>query len=319
MPLARLNRLVDRLRCVAGPAGRNPMTDGDLLERFVAEGDPLAFEVLLRRHAPMVLGVCRRVIGSHHDAEDAFQATFLVLVRRAPHIRPPEAVGSWLCGVAYRTALGARSRLARRRAHEMLMPYVPARATERDGLEQELRPMLDRELNALPEKYRRPVVLCDLQGRGRKEVAHALGIPEGTLSSRLAMARRMLAARLKRRGLALSAGALAVFLSHTRASACVSDELLCSTMKAALVFAAGPSIAAGLVPGSIATLSEGVLRMMFLAKLKTTAAVVVAVAALTLGTGGMVYQAKAGMGQPAPDQPAPQLLRHDPGQDRART
>ncbi len=306
MPLQPLNRLVDHLRRTAVSVGGEPMTDGELLERFVAERDPLAFELLLRRHAPMVLGVCRRVIGNVHDAEDAFQATFLVLVRKAARVRPREAVGTWLYGVAYRTALGARSRLARRRMHETVMANVPACAAEPDALWHDLRPVLDRELNALPDKYRLPVVLCDLEGRPRKEVARALRIPEGTLSSRLATARRMLASRLTRRGVTLSAGALAAVLLPSSASACVPGTLLFSTTQAALVFAAGPAVAAGAVPGPVAALTEGVMRMMFLAKLKMTAVVVAGVAAVSLGTGGLIYQAQAGMGDGAGGQDVPQ-------------
>src|SRR5579884_1533550 len=264
MPPGPMNRLVEHLRRVVGPTGGARLTDAELLERFITDQDEAAFEALLRRHAPMVLGVCRRILGHADDAEDAFQATFLVLVRKATSIRPRDAVGNWLYGVAYRTALEARVRLARRRAREHQVPIMPQREVEPESGWQDVRPVLDRELSALPDKYRLPVVLCDLEGRGRREVARQLRIPEGTLSSRLATARKMLAIRLTRRGVALSAGGLAVLLAQNGASAYVPASLFVSTTNAALLLAAGPAVAAGIIPAKVAALSEGVVKMMFL-------------------------------------------------------
>jgi RNA polymerase sigma factor (sigma-70 family) len=305
-----LSRLMNHLRRSALQGATETVGDDELLKRFVAERDPLAFELLLRRHGPMVLGVCQRVIGNSHDAEDAFQATFLVLVRKAARIRPPRAVGSWLYGVAYRTALGARSRLARRRAREVSMASLPACIAKTEEMWSDLRAVLDRELNVLPEKYRLPIVLCDLEGRGRKEVAHTLAIPEGTVSSRLATGRRLLAARLTRRGVTLSGSALAVLLAQSSASAVVPTTLWLSTTQSALLFAAGPTAAAGIVPGPVVALTEGMLRMMFAAKIKMAAVVVVGVTALCLGTGGIVYEVRAGIGQPDQGQPPSQQTAH---------
>src|SRR5262249_51181418 len=155
-----------------------------------------AFAALLRRHGPMVLGVCRRLVSNASDAEDAFQATFLVLARKAASVVPRELVGNWLYGVAYRTALKAEALSARRRAVERQVEAVPDPPTSPEQVGRDLRPLLDRELERLPAKYRVPVVLCDLEGRTRREVAGQLGIPEGTLSSRLAAARKLLAGRL---------------------------------------------------------------------------------------------------------------------------
>ena len=180
------------------------MTDGQILECFITRRDEAAFEALVRRHGPMVLGVCRRILRNTHDAEDAFQATFLVLARKAPSIGQRELVGNWLYGAAYRAALEAKA--ARRRVRERqvsAMPEPEAAAEAQDWVD--LRPVLDQELSRLPDKYRVPVALCDLQGRTRRDVARQLGIPAGTLSGRLATARRVLASRLARVGVALSA------------------------------------------------------------------------------------------------------------------
>src|SRR5262249_3382873 len=155
---------------------------------------------------PMVWGVCRRVLGSHHDAEDAFQATFLVLVRKAASVRPAALVGNWLYGVAHRTALGARADIARRRRRERQADAMPEPAARRER-DRELSAALDAELSRLPEKYRAAVLLCDLGRRTRRDAARQLGIPEGTLSGWLSRGRALLARRLTRHGLGLSAAA----------------------------------------------------------------------------------------------------------------
>jgi RNA polymerase sigma factor (sigma-70 family) len=243
------------------------MTDGQLLEAFVSRRDADAFEALVRRHGPMVLGVCRRVLRDPHDAEDAFQATFLVLARKAASVSPREAVGNWLYGVAQTTAVRARAANARRRMRERQVADMPEPEAVPEDFADDLQRVLDEELARLPDKHRLPVVLCDLEGRTRKEVARQLKIPEGTLSSRLTTARRMLARRLTRRGLAVSGGAVAVAVSR-EAQACVPASLVSSTVKAATLAAAGQT-AAGLVPAQVAALTEGALKTMFLSKLRT--------------------------------------------------
>src|SRR5262245_19210054 len=145
------------------------MTDGQLLNSFLEQRDEAAFETLVRRHGPMVLGVCRRILHNPHDAEDAFQATFLVLVRKADSVNPPEMVGNWLYGVAGRTAMKAKSTVARQRAKESQMKDIPRHEPSQDQLWLDLQPLLDRELQRLPDKFRVPVVLCDLEGKTRKE------------------------------------------------------------------------------------------------------------------------------------------------------
>jgi RNA polymerase sigma factor (sigma-70 family) len=280
MPSGAINEVVRRLRGAAAADGGDA-TDAQLLGRFVARRDEAAFAALVRRHGPMVLGVCRRVVGCAHDADDAFQATFLVLARKAASVGRREQLGNWLYGVAYRTARKARAAAVRRRGREKQVTDMPQPAVEAEDSWRELLPLLDHELNRLPDKYRTPVVLCDLQGRTRKEVARRLGVPEGTLSSRLATARRLLAARLTRRGLALSGGALAVALSQ-EASASVPAVLTAHTARAAALFAAGS--AGGLASAPAVALAEGVVKTMLMTKLKVAAFVVLA-AALAAGVG----------------------------------
>src|SRR5262245_27739717 len=164
-------------RAVVLPEGGG-LTDGQLLTRFIEHRDEAAFEALVRKHAAMVWGVCRRRVGHVHDAEDAFQATFLVLARKAASVVPREAVGNWLYGVAYHTALKAKAAFARRHRMEKQVTVLPESEAPRPDLWEELQPLLDDELSRLPDKYRTPVILCDLEGRPRREVARRLQIPE---------------------------------------------------------------------------------------------------------------------------------------------
>jgi RNA polymerase sigma factor (sigma-70 family) len=296
MGAGRLRKVLEHLL----PLDGGGLTDGQLLARFLDSREETAFAVLVRRHGPMVLGVCRRLLGHIQDAEDAFQATFLVLVRKAASVLKREAVGSFLYGVAYRTALRARARAMRRRATERQVQDMPhpevAPAEARDWQD-----LLDEALNGLPEKYRAAVVLCDLEGRSRREAARQLRLPEGTLSSRLATARRMLAKRLGKSGLSLSGGALAGVLSESAASAAVPGPLMSATVKAAVLIAAGQAAA---VATPAALLMNEVLKAMLLNKVKLVlAAVMVTVA---LGASGFVYRA-SGEAAAAADKPANEL------------
>lgn len=275
-----MNGVLRHLRRLALPRDGDAPTDGQLLERFLNTRDDAAFETIVRRHGPMVLGVCRRVLPGVQDAEDAFQATFLVLVHKAATVAVREAVGSWLYGVAYRTACKARAAAARRRTKEMQMAR-PEAQSEPEDLWRELRPLLDQELSRLPEKYRAPVVLCDLQGQTRKQAAEQLGCPEGTVSGRLARARGMLAKRLAHRGVALSTAAFALALSRGTASAGVGMALVAATTRAATLVAAG-HVPAGVISAPVAALTAGVLKSMGISKLK-----LVLVLLLTIGTIGV--------------------------------
>jgi RNA polymerase sigma factor (sigma-70 family) len=268
------------------------LTDGQLLEQFLGRRDEAAFEALVRRHGPMVLGVCRRVLRHEQEAEDAFQASFLVLARKAATLRARELLGNWLYGVAYRTAMKARTMNARRRAREGRAGVKPTAETPTEDGWEELLPVLDEELNGLPDRYRVPVVLCDLEGKSRKEVARLLGLREGTLSWRLAHARKLLAGRLARYGLAVSGGALAAALSGKTASACVTAALATSTARVAVLVAAGEALTAGAVPARVEALAEGVVKSMLLTKLRGFVAVGL-VLAVSVGVVGLSYRTGA--------------------------
>jgi len=277
------NQVVRRLRRAALGSDGGGQSDGQLLRGFLARHDQWAFESLVRRHGPMVLGVCRRVLRNGHDAEDAFQATFLVLVRKAASLALREILGDWLHGVANRTALKARAAQARRRVKERQMPkreaVVEPAASDWKGL-------LDQELSGLPEKYRVPVILCELEGRTHQQAARQIGCPVGTLSGRLSRARALLARRLKRRGLSLSAGAIAGTLCPNATASEVSNVLLDSTVRAATLVAAGQA-AAGIVSAKVTTLTEGVLKAMLFTKLKALGAVLVVAALVGIGSGAL--------------------------------
>jgi RNA polymerase sigma factor (sigma-70 family) len=273
-----LRNVLDHLRLADGG-----LTDGQLLTRFLDGKEEAAFAALVRRHGPMVLGLCRRVLGHAHDAEDAFQAAFLVLARKAASIARREAVASFLYSVAYRTAQRARAQAARRRATERQVEDMPHPAVAPSEA-QDWRPLLDRELSRLPEKYRATLVLCDLEGKTRREAARQLGLPEGTLASRLATARRMLAGRLTKCGVTLSGGALAAALAE--GAAAVPAPWIQATARAAALLAAGQAGALATAP---ALLMNEVLKTMLLTKLKVCAVTVLA--ALLLGAGGLAYRA----------------------------
>jgi RNA polymerase sigma factor (sigma-70 family) len=267
------------------------MTDGQLLECFITQHNDAAFAALVQRHAPMVWGVCHRVLRSHPDAEDAFQATFLVLVRKAVSIVPRERVANWLYGVAYQTARKARATAARRKARERQVEAMPEPAVQEHDLWCDLQPILDQELSRLPEKYRVAIVLCDVQGKTRQESAQQLGLPEGTLSGRLTRGRRMLAKRLARRGVMLASAALAGVLSKA-ASACAPPSVVSSTIQAASRFAAAQA-APGVISAEVAALTEGVLKTMLVNKTKMAAAILM-VGLLGVCATGLAYRVMAG-------------------------
>jgi RNA polymerase sigma factor (sigma-70 family) len=273
-----MKAVIQHLRTVAMCGKGDGPSDGQLLECFLVRRDETAFTTLVRRHGAMVLGVCQRVLRNVHDAEDAFQATFLVLARKAASVRPRDMVGSWLYGVAYRTALKARTMNAKRRAKERQAGQLPRSESSAD---EELLAQLDYELNRLPDKYRVPIVLCELEGRSRKEVARLLGVPEGTLSWRLAQAKKMLAKKLSRHGLAVTGGVLAAVMAPGTASA----FLRASTVKAALT--------AGAVPAEVLTLTEGVIKTMLLSKLKITACAAALMMLAGVGATALTHRATA--------------------------
>ncbi|HUR54681.1 MAG TPA: RNA polymerase sigma factor, partial [Gemmataceae bacterium] len=252
MPHAALSAALARTRNAVPPQPAE--TDGELLCRFVRDRDEAAFAALVRRLGPTVLGVCRRVAGDSHLADDAFQAAFLVLARRAADVRPHEAVRGWLYGVAVRTAREARTVTARRRVRECLVPVLPDREAEvveppdADALR-----VLDEEIAALPDHLRTAVVLCELDGLSRKDAAGRLAIAEGTLSSRLAKARKVLAERLRKRGVTVPAVALGTLLTAPSVSAGL-------VVRTSALLATAP-------PAAVAVLTKGAFRTMYFQKL----------------------------------------------------
>ncbi len=266
--------------------------DGQLLASFIEQKVEAAFAALIHRHGPMVFGVCRRVTGNHHDAEDAFQATFLVLARKAASVRPRERLANWLHGVALRTALKAKTLAAKRRGREKQVTEMPEPQAAPHEQWDDLQPLLDQELNGLPENYRLPILLCELEGQRIKEAARQLGWPQGTLAGRLARGRKLLAKRLANRGVVLSAGALSAVVAQQAASAAVPTSLMTSTVQAVSLLSAGQVTVAGMVPAKVALLTEGVLKAMLLSKLKS-ATVGLLLVVLLIGVAGAFYRTQA--------------------------
>ena len=293
------------IRSLRPLAGHVDGSDGLLLAQFVACRDEAAFAVLVRRHGPMVFGVCARVLGVA-DAEDAFQATFLVLARKAAGIRDPAALGSWLYGVACRTALKVRSDAAGRRARERRVRAVDVPDPADEAARHDLRKALDDELSRLPDKYRAAVVLCCLEGHTHEEAARRLGCPRKTVTTRLTRACERLRGRLTRRGLALSAGALALLLAQQGAKA-APVALTEVTIKAATLFAAGEVAAAGSVSALALTLTKEVLKAMWVAKLKTTAILLASVMGIGAALGVCAMQSSAAAKPEADNGVAPKL------------
>jgi RNA polymerase sigma factor (sigma-70 family) len=264
--------------------------DGELLESFVTQRDEDAFTALVRWHGPMVLGVCRRVLHNEADVEDAFQATFFVLARKAATIRPRHMVGNWLYGVAHTTALKAKAMNTKRavKEREALRP-----TQEESETWPELRTILDQELKALPERYRAALVLCDLEGLTIKDAARQLGCPQGTIGTRLARGRVLLARRLAQRGLSVSGGLLASLLAQ-HAIADVPQGLMNTTIQTATV--------GGSQSATVAALTESVIMQLFVTKIKTvlTGLLVGVIGFATLSIG-----ASASEGQKAPKEEPP--------------
>ncbi len=258
------------------------LTDAQLLDLFLTRGGPDAedaFTALVHRHGPMVLGVCRRMLARSHDAEDAFQATFLILVRRAASIGRRERLANWLYGVAVRTAKEAR-RCARQQAREMRIMESSKPETASFEDQAELLSLLDEQLNGMPQHYRAALVACELEGKSRRQAAEELGLPEGTLSSHLARGRTLLRKRLVERGIRLGVGPMAA-LPQSIANITVPERLASATVRTALGYAAAGA-SSGTVPAAVAALVEGVFKVMFLTRLTVLAATVTVVMMVAL-------------------------------------
>jgi RNA polymerase sigma factor (sigma-70 family) len=284
-------------RLLAGQS-TEPLPDHRLLQRFADHHDEDAFAALVERHGPMVLGVCRRILRQEQDAEDAFQATFLVLARKAACIRRREAVGPYLHKVAQRVALRVRAGAAGRSARERQASPRPSADPAAELTWRELQGVLDEELLRLPERYRAPLVLCCLQGKARDEAAHELGWSLGALKGRLERGRELLRRRLARRGLALSAVLLAGALTEGAGQAAVAAALASATTRAALLFTAG-----GVAPARVAALAEAASTLAT-ARRQTALLLGFAGVLLAAGAGLALHQPPAGE-QPAADRPRP--------------
>jgi RNA polymerase sigma factor (sigma-70 family) len=294
MAAASMSKFLQHLRRTLHPRDEADPTDGQLLECFISRRDEAAFAVLVRRHGPMVWGVCRRVLRSPQDAEDAFQATFLVLVRKAASIVSRELLANWLYGVAHRTALKAKASAAKRQRKERPMAEMPEPEVAPQDRRHDLLPLLDQALSNLPDKYRVAIVLCDLEGKTRKEAARQLGCPEGTVAGRLARARTMLAKRLARHGVEISGASLAMVLAEVPTSAGVPTSVVSSTIEAATLIAVGQAATTGMVSAKVAALTESVLKAMLLAKLRTTTLVLMVLGMAAFGGGLLTQQMAAG-------------------------
>jgi RNA polymerase sigma factor (sigma-70 family) len=287
------------------------MSDGELLEQFASRREEAAFAALVRRHGPLVFGVCRRVLHNRHDAEDAFQAAFLALARHAAAVGRRGSVGGWLHRVAFRAAVKARSRARRREEHERRAPQrAPADAlTEVTG--RELLAVLDEGLHELPDEYRQPLVLCYLQGKTRDEAARECGCSLGTLKRRLEQGREALRGRLARRGLALPAALLTAGLVGEAGSAAVPALLATATLRAALSASAA-------VPAEVAELTRGLLRNTTISRLKVAAVLLLGTAVIGLGAVPFAPPRDAGApAAPAAKEPSPPAERPAPAEKPA--
>lgn len=303
MPSGELGSVLRHIRRAIGLGKAADSPDRELLERFADRGEEAAFEALLRRHGPLVLGVCRRMLSNPHDVDDAFQATFFIFVRKARAIARGDAVGSWLYRVAYHAAVKVRAAAARRQSREAPLPETEVAAVDTAESWRELQPLVDDAVNRLPEKYRRPIVLCCLEGKSNEEAARELGCPVATVGTRLSRARERLRGWLTRRGVTVPAVALATLLEQSAAPAAVPAALLDTTLKAGMLLSAGETTAAGAFLPGIATLARAVSRDMILARLRVAVIALTFVAVLT-GTGWLTFRALAHTAIPLPPEEA---------------
>ena len=287
-----------------GPA----MSDQQLMERFCREQDQAAFAALVERHGGMVFAVCRRILGHVQDAEDACQATFLVLARKAASIRRTNSLPSWLHRVAYHVAADLSRDIARRHGREEPATDIPAADTTDEMTWREVRAVLDEELHRLPERYRVPLILCYLEGKTRDEAAHELGCGLGTLKGRLERGRERLRGRLVRRGVSLSAALLSAVISESVASPAMPAMLAVSTTKAAVLVAGGKAVT-GLIAASVARLAERAMRIIWIAKMKFMSGVLLAFALIGGGATALAVRTQT---EPRKAANQPPAAKEDP-------
>ena len=296
------------------------LSDSQLLQRFLNGRDgaeQAAFSALVERHGPMVLGVCRQVLGNPHDAQDAFQATFLVMAQKAASVQNAESLASWLHGIALRVSARAKADEARRRVHERRCATIRERERDNGAVRSEPCPELHEEIARLPQRYREPVVLCYLEGLSSEQAAVRIGCAPGTVWSRLSRARERLRGRLVRRGAALPAAWLAAGLAP-HASAALPAALLDATILASQGFAARRATEAALASGPAFTLAKGVLHAMTLSKLKILGTAALACIVALEGRGNTFLGYSGGLNaRQAPAEAAPNRDNNDNDPSRA--
>jgi RNA polymerase sigma factor (sigma-70 family) len=304
MDTAQLGTLLRHIQTLAASRRHERRSDRQLLEDFTAGRDEAAFAALVARHGPLVLRVCRRMLAHEQDAEDAFQATFLVLARHTGSIRRREALAAWLHGVAYRTAMRAKRSAARRRNHEArfrsLAPAAASNPTWND-----VQAVLDEEIQRLPAPFRAAFVLCVLEGRSGPEAAAELGVKPGTVSSRLTRARQRLRQRLAQRGIQLSVLLAAVSVAESTARAAVPGALAQAAVDSGLLAAAGGAAVGG-IPSRVAALSAGVTRAMLLTRIKAASSVLLLAVGLAAAGTVVLTGRDAAADSAAPASPKPQ-------------
>lgn len=309
MSSASLSTLVQYFRRSAERDGVHALPDEQLLSRWLQNHDEAAFELLLWRHAPMLVGLCQRMLSNPQDVEDAFQATILTLLRKANAIGKRDSVGSWLYKVAYRVALRLRATARTRADREAIGTDVSTLAAPLEA-NSELGMVLDEEINRLPSKYRVPVVLCYLQGKTNEATARELHCPVGTIYSRLATARKRLQICLKRRGIQVGAIALSAILEQSQTSHVMATGLVNCSVKLALSVAAGRP-AGEVVSSQVLTLTRGALQSLWLSRVKLAAAFVLGIGLIGTSTGALLCHAPA-------EEPSPQVKRQ-PAQQKEKS
>lgn len=310
MATANLNGFLHSLTRGMLAEALREQSDRELVEEFLSRQDEAIFEVLIRRHGPMVYRVCWRVLQQTQEAEDAFQATFLLLAQKLRSVRKLDSLASWLHGVARRVALKAQARLATRRRYEQ-RAALPQATLSDEITWSELRTVLDTELGRLPEKWRLPLILTYLEGRTQDDAARQLCWSKNTFRRRLDEARAALGRRLSWRGVGLPAAFSATLLSECVASAALPARLVSTTVAAAACGAAAPAVATGIVSADVAALTEAVLRGMLLTRLKIATTVLLALSILGTSAGVLAHHVLAEPAQPRQEQFAEPVDRQE--------
>jgi RNA polymerase sigma factor (sigma-70 family) len=299
---ARLGTVLHYLQEVSARRQYLEQTDRELLRAFSVQGDEAAFNALVKRHGPLVLAVCRRMLSHVQDSEDVFQATFLLLVRQAASIRRPESLASWLHGVAYRMSRHVQRSAARRRKHESRARETQASNPSWTIAWQEVQVLVDEETQKLPALNREAFILCCLENQSFAEVARTLGFKEATIRSRVARARRLLQRRLARRGISLATVLSTAALRTDTVGGAVPAPLVAATLKAALAWT-HPNAGGGFVSAGVAALVQQATKALLYTKVKFVTALVLLLSIGPVGFGVLRYQAPAGPGRQAAQPP----------------